>query len=139
MYTYGILTKATSITEPGMVSGSYEYISEGVKHTVSTTNKAFGVSAGEAVKIVSGSKGISSMTSLSKAVSGKIASVSGNEITISEKPYTMSDKVQIYIKNYSEYTMVSVNELAELSDKYTASVYTDKGSSIARVRIIILS
>ncbi len=139
IYTYGILTKATSIAEPGMVSGSYEYISDGRHYSVATSNKAFGVSAGEVVKIVSGSRGISSMTSLSKALSGKITSVVGNEIAISGKVFTMSDKVQIYIKNYSDYTMLSVNELAELSNNYTASVYTDKGSSISRVRIIVLS
>lgn len=139
IYTYGILTKATSIAEPGMVSGSYEYISDGRHYSVATSNKAFGVSAGEVVKIVSGSRGISSMTSLSKALSGKITSVTGNEIAISGKVFTMSDKVQIYIKNYSDYTMLSVNELAELSNNYTASVYTDKGSSISRVRIIVLS
>ena len=140
IYTYGIITKATKNVDTMSISGSYEYITGGNHYSVSTNNKAFGVSAGEAVKIVSADgRSVSSMTSLSKAVSGKIASVTGNEITISEKTYTMSDKVQIYIKNLSQYTMVSSNQLSVLAEEYTATLYVDKGSSISRVRIIVLS
>ncbi len=141
IYTYAILTKATNNNLPGIaLSGSYEYISNGTHYTAMTSNKIFGVSAGEAVKIVSaGAKGITSMSSLAKAATGKITSVSGVEITISEKTYTMSDKVQIYIKNQSDYTMVALNELSNLKDSYNAAIYTDKKSSIDRVRIIVLS
>ena len=140
IYTYGILTEATKNSSGVSISGSYEYISEGMKHTVSTTNKAFGVSAGEAVKIVSpDGRNISSMSSLTKAASGKISSVSGSSITVQGKIHTLSDKVQIYIRNYSEYTMITKDEFTELMENYSATIYTDKASSIARVRIIVLS
>ena len=35
--------------------------------------------------------------------------------------------------------MVSLNQLSELAKDYTAALYVDKGSSISRVRIIVLS
>lgn len=142
MYTYGIITKAKNTNTDRINSGSYEYISNGSSMSSSTQNKTFGVSAGQAVKIMSNGKGVSSMTPLSKIPSSRITDVTSSQITMDSKTYTMSDKVQIYVRkslSTSNYTMITLDEFANMIDDYKANVYTDKvNSSGGRVRIIVL-
>jgi len=139
MHTYGILTAAKSNTATS-VSGSYEYIANGEFYSVQTVNSAFSVSKGQAVKITTDGRTVSSISALSKLSSTKISAIDGTLITIGDKTYTMSDNVQIYLKNSSGYTMLTKDELLEKKDGHIASVYTDNGTSDAkRVRIIVLS
>jgi len=141
MHSYGILTEASSSSGIATASGRYTYIENGIERSISTSNKSFGVSRGQAVKIKSSDNGsVISITPLSKAASGKIASISGSQITVSGNSYTMSDKVNIYLKKSYEYTMITIDELDDLKNNYTATVYQDKSSSSGgRIRIIVLS
>lgn len=140
MHTYGIMTKAKSNSSQMSVSGSYEYIANGNTYSVSTTNKAFSISSGQAAKITSDGKSVTSITAINKTDSGKISSVNGSKITIEQKDYTMSDNVQIYLKKSYEYTMLNIDELKDIMSDYTATIYQDKSeSSGGRVRIIVLS
>ena len=141
MHTYGIITSAKSSNSSMSVSGSYEYIANGNISSLNTQNKAYSVSTGQAVKIVSANgRGVTSISALSKAATGKITQVSGSEVTINAKSYVMSDKVQIYIKKSYEYTMITIDELEEMKSDYSAAIYQDKSSaSGGRVRIIVLS
>lgn len=142
MHTYGIVTYAKNKSDDRQLSGNYEYITNGVESSLSTNNKTFGVSSGQAVKIKGDGREVTSMTALSKINATKITDVSGSIITMNENEYIMSDKVQIYVKNssYSSvYSMITVDELAEMADEYTAYVWIDKAiSSGGRVRVIIL-
>ncbi len=139
MHTYGIITAAKSNTGSS-VSGSYEYISNGTINSVQTMNSAFSVSKGQAVKITTDGRTVNSISALSKLSSSKISDIAGASITVGDKTYTMSDKVQIYLKNSSGYTMLTKDELIKNLDGHIASVYTDNGVSDAkRVRIIVLS
>ena len=139
MHTYGIITYAKSNTD-SMVSGSYEYISDGVVSSVQTNNKAFSVSKGQAVKITTDGRSVSSISALSKLSSSKISDISGSQITVGGKVYTMSDEVQIYMKTTSGYTMLTKDEMMKVLSGHTSSVYTDFGTSDAiRVRVIIIS
>ncbi len=141
--TYGVVTKAKNNSVGTNISGSYEYITGGTEGAFSTQNKTFGVSSGQAVQIKTNGREITSMTPLSKLSSDKITDIAGSNITVDGKTYTMSDKVQIYIrKQYSSasYTLVTMDEFIEMADEYSASVYIDKPfSSGGRVRVIILS
>lgn len=143
MYTYGVVTYAKNNSDDRQLSGKYEYITNGVESSLSTSNKTFGVSSGQAVKIKGDGREVTSMTALSKINATKITDVSGSIITMNENEYIMSDKVQIYVKDLSYgsvYNMITVDELAELADEYTAYVWVDKAtSSGGRVRVIILS
>lgn len=140
MHTYGIVTSAKNNSSTMNVSGSYEYISNGVVSSLMTQNKAFSVSSGQAVKITSDGRSVTSMSALSKAASGKINSVTGSEITVGGKAYIMSDKVQIYVKKSYEYTMITKDEMVDLTGEYSAAIYQDKQYSAGgRVRVIVLS
>lgn len=141
MHTYGIITSAKSSSSQMSVSGSYEYIAGGNISSLNTQNKAFSVSTGQAVKIVTADgRSVTSISALTKATSGKITQISGSEITVNSKSYVMSDKVQIYIKKSNEYTMITIDELEEMRSDYSAAIYHDRPStSGGRVRIIVLS
>lgn len=139
MHTYGIITAAKSNIDSS-VSGSYEYISNGSIFSVQTSNKAFTVSKGQAVKITTDGRTVTSISSLNKLSSTKISDITGSLITVGGKTYTMSDKVQIYMKDSSGYTMLTKDELLDKKDGHIVSVYTDNGVSDAkRVRIIVIS
>ena len=140
IYSYGILTKNKELTEGSTLPRSYEYIIGGVTYSFTSTTTAYNASAGQAIQISLDAKGISSLKGLNKAAAGKITNVTGSEITIGSKTYTMSDKVQIYVKKSYEYTMITKDEMIDLMDEYSATVYQDKDySSGGRVRVIVLS
>lgn len=140
MHTYGIMTNAENTSNQMSISGSYEYISNGNKYSLNTVNKSFSVSSGQAVKIVSDGRSVYSISSLYNAETGKISDISGSIITINGKTYTLSDKVQIYVKKSYEYTMISIDELIAKKENFTASIHKDKQNSDgARVRVIVLS
>ena len=139
MHTYGIITAAKSNIDSS-VSGSYEYISNGSISAVQTSNKAFTVSKGQAVKITTDGRTVTSISSLNKLSSTKISDITGSLITVGGTTYTMSDKIQIYMKDSSGYTMLTKDELLDKKDGHIVSVYTDNGVSDAkRVRIIVIS
>lgn len=142
MHTYGILTSATSGN--GMsVSGSYEYISNGVTSSVSTNNSAFSVTAGQVVKIATDGRSVTSISPLNKVSSTKVTDISGSTITMSGKSYILSDKVQIYVKDSSSkmaYNMITRDEFEDIAYDETVNVYVDNiSASGGRVRIIIVS
>lgn len=140
MHTYGIITKAKNNITPASISGFYEYIANGNNYSLNTNNKSFNVSSGMAVKIISDGKSISAITKINKISSNKISDISGSTLTMSGKDYIMSDNVQIYIKNSYDYTMITMDELLENYNNYSASVYIDNTLSAGgRVRIIVLS
>lgn len=140
MHYYGIITKVNNNISDAFISGNYEYISNGVHSSITTNNKAFSVSTGQVVKIVGDGRNVYSISPIEKAQTGKITNITGSTITIGGKSYTLSDKVQVYVKKSYEYTMVTLDELLELSDSMTASIYQDKQNSAGgRVRVIILS
>lgn len=137
LYTYGIITRASSNNGTMSISGSYSYVSQGVEHSVSTQGKTFGVLASQAVKIIGDGKSISSISAIGKHSAVRISNISGSQITVGNTIYTMSDKVQIYIKKSSSsvYDMITTDEFSEIYTNYTVALYTEKN----RVRIIILS
>ena len=143
-YTYGIVTKANQTISNLSISGSYEYISNGVSGALSSQNKAFQVSSGLAVQIITNGREITTLAPLSRVSGNKISNVNGSRITIGGKEYIMWDKVQIYYANKTassvSYNMITMDEFIEIAENYAAYVYTDKPSSTGgRIRIIILS
>ena len=140
MHTYGIIKSAKNNSNGMSISGSYEYIANGTNTSFMTQGKAFSISSGQVVKITIDGRSISSMSAISKATSGKIAEINGSEIKVGSKTFVMSDKVQIYVKKSYEYTMITIDELADMKNDYSASIYHDKDHlSGGRVRVIVLS
>ncbi len=138
MHTYGIVTKATSVSNDMMISGSYEYMTGGNTVSFSTNGTAFSVDAGNVVRIESDGRSVVSMTALSKITGRDNVDVSGAYVIIGGKEYQMSDKVEIYLKktpDASVYNMITKDEFGELKDDYQVAIYIDS----ERVRIIVLS
>lgn len=142
-YTYGIITKAKNLSNEFLLSGNYEYIANGTENALLTQNRTFRVSTGQVVQIKSNGKEITSISPLHQLSATKVTAVSGLNITLDKKTYTMSDKVQIYVKELTTpptYTMITIDEFEELADTYQAFVYTDSANQDGgRVRIIILT
>ena len=142
MHTYGIVTKATSMSDDRSISGSYEYMTKGNTVSFSTNGTAYSVEAGQAVRIESDGRSVVSMTPLSKITGRGNVEISGAYVTIGEKSYQMSDKVEIYLKktpDSSVFNMITQDEFDELKDEYQVALYTDSSSVGGRVRIIVLS
>ena len=142
MHTYGIVISANSINNDEMLNGSYKYMVNGIESTINTQNKSFAVSDGQAVRIKSDGHQVSSMTPLTLIKSNKITDVTGSSVTLGGNTYTMSDKVQIYVKNSypGVYSMITVEELESMYSEHQAYVYADKAASMGgRVRIIVLN
>jgi len=140
-HTYGVVTYAKNNNDDRLLSGSYEYIVNGTEGLLSTQNKTFGVSSGQAVTIKGDGRNVTSMTPLTLIQSNKITDISGSVVTVGTNAYIMSDKVQIYIKSSypSVYNMITIEELADLADEHPAYVYTDKPTSAGgRIRVIIV-
>jgi len=140
-HTYGVVTYAKNDSNETQLLGNYEYIVNGTKGTLSTQNRTFNVSRGQAVRIKGDGREVTSMTPLTLIKSNKITDITGSNITVGSNTYIMSDKVQIYLKSTypSAYSMITVDELEELADEYKAYVYADKTYSVGgRVRVIIL-
>lgn len=138
MHTYGIVTKATSVSNDMMISGSYEYLLGGNTVSFSTNGSAFSVDAGNVVRIESDGRSVQSMTALTRIVGRDNVGISGAYVTVGEKVYQMSDKVEVYLKktpDASVYNMITQDEFDNLKNDYQVSIYTDSG----RVRIIVLS
>lgn len=141
IHNYGVMLSAKNINQNGQISGSYEYIVNGTETSLNTQNKSFGVSSGQAVKIKGDGREITSITPLTLIKSNNITDINGSVITLGSDSYIMSDKVQIYVKgSYSSvYSMITIEELADLANENQAYVYTDKATSDGgRVRVIVL-
>lgn len=141
MHTYGIVTKVNNRDSGLSVSGNYEYLVDGTTGTLSTQNKSFSVSTGQAVKIKGDGRSVTSMIPLSAISSTKVSDINGSMVTADGKTYILSDKVQIYMKKTSEneYIMLSYDEFKEMINEYKAYIYTDKAySDGGRIRVIIL-
>lgn len=143
LYTYGIMTKVKNNSMGNSLSGSYEYITNGVYTTLSTQNKTFSTSLNQAVKIKTDGRTAISLTPLTKLSGSKITDINGATLSIASNSYTMSDKVQIYLKKSltsTDYSMLTTDELLDMIDDYSAAVYTDKVYSAGgRIRIIVLT
>ncbi len=143
LYTYGIMTKVKNNSMGNSLSGSYEYITNGVYTTLSTQNKTFSTSLNQAVKIKTDGRTAISLTPLTKLSGSKITDINGATLSIGSNSYTMSDKVQIYLKKSltsTDYSMLTTDELLDMIDDYSAAVYTDKAHSAGgRIRIIVLT
>lgn len=139
MHEYGIITYMKDTSNAMTLSGSYEYISNGTSHSTTSMNKRYSVKAGDVVKISSvDGRTVASISALKNPLTGKITAMEGAQITISGKSCTLADDVQIYLRKSFDYTMLTKDELKNMKDKYSASVYRDKTTSSGRVRVIIL-
>ncbi|MBR1970306.1 MAG: S-layer homology domain-containing protein [Clostridia bacterium] len=139
MHKYGIITYVKDTSNALTLSGTYEYISNGNSYNTSSMNKRYSVKAGDVVKISSvDGKSVSSITTLPKAETGKISAIEGSQIILEGKAYTLAEGVQIYLRKSYDYTMLSKDELDDMKDEYTASVYRDKTNELGRVRVIVL-
>ncbi|MBQ7718659.1 MAG: S-layer homology domain-containing protein [Clostridia bacterium] len=135
LYSYGIVTKATSNVNPMFFSGTYTYY-DGVNLTsVSTQGSSFSVYAGNPVKIKAGLSAVpDSISQLTKV--GEVKTISDAYINGTYKLYS---GILVYENTHDyEYQVIDLNTLVNNLSAYTVTAYNDKtDSSGGRIRVLV--
>lgn len=137
-YNYGVITSANSFSMGMHASGMYNYIINGSAYTYASQSSAFGVETGQAVKIA-GTSAPALMIPLI-GIEGRVELKSSTRLTANGIEHIISDKVQIYEKEYSSTTLYRMRPISDFigNDDYTLNAFYDKPESAGgRVRIII--
>ena len=136
LHTYGILTDVTntgSSDSMGSLSGSYQYLINGVSGKITTTNSVLNVSKGPAIIIYKGSA-ISSMKNLIGVGITEIGSLNAQS---GSNQYAISDNVQVYLKKDNDYYLTNLTAVSDTA-KYSLQGYYENGFAAGgRIRIII--
>lgn len=144
-FSYGIVTSAeykegkTGSISAG--SSSYEYIVGGNRYSVSISGK-YNVVRGSVVKINGSVSRPDSMSSI-ESITSKITSITADKLIANNKTYKISDKVDVYKRQFLSsdgYSTISLDEVINNKDKYNISAYYDKSSEYGgRIRIITVA
>ena len=121
--------------------GSYLLNINGVEQQFTTNNQIFGVSSGQAVKMILKNGQLSHLTSLS-SYSGNVDEITQTYVGIKNNKYLLSDNVLIYYKNWDyDYFLITLDELIENKDgkyEYVTAYYDKSQRSGGRVRILVV-
>lgn len=138
LYDYGIVTKAQSTTSGMNVSGAYTFLLGGYERTLNTSGKSFSVNRGEAVKITQIGNVVTALSPLTKITQGTLYSISGANVKYGSATYTLSDRASIYVKDGSNYSLITKDELLDSLENYMVTLYADKNvNQGGRIRIIV--
>lgn len=140
-YQFGIAQKVVKNDEGNMLFGSYLLNINGAEQQFTSNNQIFGVSSGNAVKMILKNGQLTHLTPLS-SYSGNVDNVTHTYAEIKGNKYLLSDDVLIYYKNYDfDYFLITMDELIEnKDDKYkNITAYYDKTQrSGGRIRILVV-
>lgn len=135
--SYGVVTKATEVSQSMNLSGSYEYYIGSTSGRTSTSNKLFGLAtAGPASFTLSGNS--MEKISLLSSLSGMVSFSGTDAVTASDGTrYLLADQVACYRYSVSSgYIPLSLSEIRAYS---RAAAYYDKAeSSGGRIRVLVV-
>lgn len=135
LYEYGIITGAKENSEGMSLSGSYTYLLNGEKKTLSTNGKTLGASYGPArltiengqlssVRVLYSIKNPDSIDTLGAAKDGDT--------------WYFSDECAVYLYSDSAYSLLSLTELRNNFSSYNITCYYDKDTKDGgRIRIVV--
>lgn len=134
MYTYGVMTKANSISSSMTTAGNYTYLINGNEKNL-ITDSAFNVGTGPFYMLYENEK-VKSMKNLANRV--LFSSVSGSTAYSNNQQYTLSSYVQVYeLTSNNEYYLTDISRVNDIS-KYSLYGYYDKVENQGgRIRIIV--
>lgn len=138
--SYGVVTAASSKETSSSVSGTYQYMIDGITQTLSVTNTAYNINAGAAAKFYGVSGEISKISSL-KPTGSKIKNFTAAELTVNDTigTYPISSNVVIYSKATGSFKLSTLSEaIAAYQNKTSVSFYYDKEPSRGGcIRVIV--
>lgn len=138
--SYGLVTAASSKETSSSVSGTYQYMIDGITQTLSVTNTAYNINAGAAAKFYGVSGEISKISSL-KPTASKIKNFTATELTVNDTigTYPISSNVVVYSKATGSFKLSTLSEaIAAYQNKTSVSFYYDKEPSRGGcIRVIV--
>ena len=134
LYEYGIITSAKETSTDMELSGSYTYLLNGEKRTLSTMSMTLGASSGPARLTIKDGQ-LSAVRALYKIKNPD--SITQLGVTKDGDSWLFSDECAVYLYQNSTYSLFSLTELRNNLDKYNISCYYDKDTRDGgRIRII---
>lgn len=134
LYEYGIITSAKETSTDMELSGSYTYLLNGEKRTLSTMSMTLGASSGPARLTIKDGQ-LSAVRALYKIKNPD--SITQLGVTKDGDDWLFSDECAVYLYQNSTYSLFSLTELRNNLDKYNITCYYDKDTRDGgRIRII---
>ena len=134
LYEYGIITSAKETSTDMELSGSYTYLLNGEKRTLTTMSMTLGASYGPARLTIEDGQ-LSAVRVLYKIKNPD--SITQLGVTKDGDSWLFSDECAVYLYQNSTYSLFSLTELRNNLDKYNITCYYDKDTRHGgRIRII---
>lgn len=134
LYEYGIITSAKETSTDMELSGSYTYLLNGEKRTLTTMSMTLGASYGPARLTIKDGQ-LSAVRALYKIKNPD--SITQLGVTKDGDSWLFSDECAVYLYQNSTYSLFSLTELRNNFDKYNITCYYDKDTrGGGRIRII---
>ncbi len=136
IHSYGVVTKATSVSQGMHLSGSYEYAIGDKIGTYAVNGTAFSVGSHTPAKFTYIGGQVYSITPLSE-LSGTVSAFSGDTIMYKDGSRYDSSEASVYLrKSGNTYTLLQSDAVS--LDAYTLTAYYDRSISAGgKVRVII--
>lgn len=135
-YDYGMVTKATA--DYKQLTGTYQYVIDGVMGSYTTHGKAFTVSKGPALFKKDGS-GFASISNLSR-LSATIGTVTRQSVTAGGIHYLLAEDVQVYYTNENFDCMrIDFDDVLEGLYRVTGAFYDKQPEYGGRIRILTVT
>lgn len=135
LYEYGIITSVNEQSEDMNLSGSYTYLVDGEKQTLTTNGKTLGASYGPARLTIENGQ-LSSVRALSQIKNPD--SITQLGVTKDGESWLFWDDCAVYLYQNAQYSLISLTELRNNFSSYNITCYYDKDTDDGgRIRIVI--
>ena len=135
LYEYGIITGVSEQSNDMSLSGSYTYLVNGEKQTISTNGKTLGASIGPAQLTIKDGQ-LDSVRALYQIKNPD--SITRLGVTKDGENWLFWDDCAVYLYENSNYSLLSLTELRNNFDAYNITCYYEKDiKDGGRIRIVI--
>ena len=135
LYEYGIITSVSEQSDDMNLSGSYTYLVDGEKQTLTTSGKTLGASYGPARLTIENGQ-LASVRALSQIRNPDAITQLG--VTKDGENWLFSDECTVYLYQNTQYSLISLTELRNNFASYNITCYYDKDTDDGgRIRIVI--
>lgn len=135
LYEYGIITSVSEQSDDMNLSGSYTYLLDGEKQTLTTSGKTLGASYGPARLTIENGQ-LASVRALSQIRNPDAITQLG--VTKDGESWLFSDECTVYLYQNTQYSLISLTELRNNFASYNITCYYDKDTDDGgRIRIVI--
>ena len=135
LYEYGIITGVSEQSDDMSLSGSYTYLLDGERTTVTTSGKTLGASYGPARLTIEDGQ-LTAVRELEQIRNPDSITQSG--VTKDGESWLFWDDCAVYLYENAQYSLLSLTELRNNSGSYSITCYYDKDTDEGgRIRIVI--